>query len=96
MPHFYSATLAPAARRTFAPPFTHVEKWFERAKQEVGLGAFEMRNYQGLMRHWLICGMVMLFLAEQTNRLRGEKSGDHIGAGCQRGQPHRLECLGPA
>jgi SRSO17 transposase len=74
----------------------HVEKWFERAKQEVGLGAFEMRNYQGLMRHWLICGMVMLFLSEQTNRLRGEKSGDYVGAGRQRRQPHRLECLGPA
>jgi SRSO17 transposase len=74
----------------------HVEKWFERAKQEVGLGAFEMRNYQGLMRHWLVCSMVMLFLTEQTNRLRGEKSGDHIRAGRQRRQSGRLDGVGPA
>jgi SRSO17 transposase len=74
----------------------HVEKWFERAKQEVGLGAFEMRSYQGLMRHWLICGMVMLFLTEQTNRLRGEKSGHHVRTGGQRRQPDRLAGLGPA
>lgn len=73
----------------------HVEKWFERAKQEVGLGAFEMRNYQGLMRHWLICSMVMLFLTEQTTRLRGEKPGDHVRAGCQPGQRDRLGSLGP-
>jgi SRSO17 transposase len=74
----------------------HVEKWFERAKQEVGLGAFEMRNYQGLMRHWLICSMVMLFLTEQTNRLRGEKSRDHVRAGRQRRQSDRLAGLGLA
>jgi SRSO17 transposase len=73
----------------------HVEVWFERAKQEVGLGAFEMRNYSGLMRHWLICSMVMLFLTEQTNRLRGEKSGDHVRAGGPGGQPDRLAGLGP-
>lgn len=72
----------------------HVEKWFERAKQEVGLGAFEVRTYQSLVRHWLICGMVMLFLTEQTIRLRGEKSGHHLGAGGRRRQPDRVVCLG--
>ena len=74
----------------------HVEMWFERAKQEVGMGAFEMRNYPGLIRHWLICSMVMLFLTEQTNRLRGEKSGDHVRAGGPGSQPDRLGSLGPA
>lgn len=59
----------------------HVEKWFERAKQEVGLGAFEVRTYTSLMRHWLICRMAMLFLAAQTKRLRGEKSEDHVRTG---------------
>ena len=73
----------------------HVEVWFERAKQEVGLGAFEMRNYPGLIRHWLICGMVMLFLTEQTNRLRGEKSGDHVRAGGPGSEPDCLAGLGP-
>jgi SRSO17 transposase len=74
----------------------HVEKWFERAKQEVGLGAFEMRNYPGLIRHWLICSMVMLFLTEQTNRLRGEKSRDHVRAGRQCRQSDRMAGLGSA
>lgn len=59
----------------------HVEKWFERAKQEVGLGAFEVRTYTSLIRHWLCCRIAMCFLADQTARLRGGKSGDHLRAG---------------
>ena len=58
-----------------------VEKWFMNAKQDAGLGDFEVRTYQGLIRHWLCSRMTMLFLAEQTMRLRGEKSEDHPGAG---------------
>jgi SRSO17 transposase len=64
----------------------HIEKWFERAKQETGLGAFEVRTYDGLIRHWLCSSMAMYFLAEQTQRLRGEKSTDHVGAGGGPGQ----------
>ena len=59
----------------------HIEKWFERAKQEAGLGAFEVRTYCSLIRHWLCSSMAMLVLAEETNRLRGEKSADHVRAG---------------
>jgi SRSO17 transposase len=59
----------------------HVEMWFERAKQETGFGAFEVRTYQSLIRHWLCSRMAMYFLAAQTERLRGEKSADHAGAG---------------
>jgi SRSO17 transposase len=59
----------------------HVEKWFERAKQEAGLGDFEVRTYRSLIRHWLCCRLAMLFLAEQTTRLRGEKPADHVRAG---------------
>jgi SRSO17 transposase len=59
----------------------HVEKWFERAKQEVGLGAFEVRTYRSLIRHWLCGRVAMAFLSDQTTRLRGKKSGDHLGAG---------------
>jgi SRSO17 transposase len=58
-----------------------VEKWFERAKQECGFGAFEVRTYTSLMRHWLASRLAMYFLADQTNRLRGEKSADNAGAG---------------
>ena len=59
----------------------HIEMWFERAKQEAGLGAFEVRIYRSLLRHWFCSRLAMYFLAAQTQRLRGEKSGDHAGAG---------------
>ena len=64
----------------------HVEKWFERAKQEAGFGAFEVRTYKSLLRHWLCSRIAMYFLADQTQRLRGEKSEDHAGAGRGCGQ----------
>ena len=64
----------------------HVEMWFERAKQETGLGAFEVRTYTGLIRHWLCSRIAMYFLAEQTERLRGEKSADHARASSRGGQ----------
>ena len=52
----------------------HIEMWFERAKQEAGLGAFEVRTYRSLLRHWFCSRLAMYFLAAQTQRLRGEKS----------------------
>jgi SRSO17 transposase len=70
-----------------------VEKWFERAKQEAGFGAFEVRTYRSLIRHWLSSRVAMLFLARETRRLRGEKCGDHAGAGGRRGQQRGLENL---
>jgi SRSO17 transposase len=57
----------------------HVEKWFERAKQECGFGAFEIRTYTSLIRHWLASRLAMYFLADQTTRLRGKKSKDYTG-----------------
>lgn len=72
-----------------------VEKWFERAKQEAGFGAFEVRTYTSLIRHWLSSRMVMYFLASQTQRLRGEKPGDHPGTGCRCGQCPGVEGLEP-
>ena len=64
----------------------HIEQWFGRAKQECGFGAFEVRTYTSLIRHWLCSRLVMYFLAAQTQRLRGEKSADHIGENRRRGQ----------
>lgn len=69
----------------------HVEKWFERAKQECGFGAFEVRTYTSLIRHWLASRLAMYFLADQTKRLRGEKSADHFGTSCRCGQYTGLE-----
>jgi len=65
----------------------HVEKWFERAKQETGFGAFEVRTYRSLIRHWLISRLAMFFLARETRRLREKKSADHPRAGGRIGQP---------
>ena len=80
-----NASLDDMLRAAFAR--WHVEKWFEHAKQECGLGAFEVRTYSSLIRHWLCSSLAMLFLAEQTTRLRGEKSADHLRAGRPR-RPH--------
>lgn len=66
----------------------HIEKWFERAKQEAGLGAFEVRTYTSLIRHWLCVRVAMGFLSEQTTGLRKKKSPDHLRAGSpDRGTP---------
>jgi len=64
----------------------HVEKWFERGKQEAGFGAFEVRTYTGLIRHWLSSRIAMYFLGSETQRLRGEKSADHAGTSSRRSQ----------
>ena len=61
----------------------HIEKWFERAKQEAGLGAFEVRTYCSLIRHWLCSSMAMLLLAEQTHRLRGGKTRRSRSSRCR-------------
>jgi len=58
----------------------HVEKWFERAKQECGFGAFEVRTYTSLIRHWLASRLAMYFLADQTNLAKEKKSKDYTGA----------------
>jgi len=50
-----------------------VEHAFRLAKIEIGFCHFEGRNWRGLMRHMILCQAVMLFVAEQTTRLRGEK-----------------------
>jgi len=71
----------------------HVEKWFERSKQEAGLGAFEVRTYTSLIRHWLCSRIAMQFLSEQTARLRGEKSAYHVRAGGGSGEHVRDEPL---
>ena len=71
----------------------HVEKWFERAKQECGLGAFEVRTYTSLIRHWLASRLAMYFLADQTHRLRGKKSADHLGTSGRCGEYTGVEDL---
>lgn len=57
----------------------NVEHAFRVAKSEIGFSHYEGRSYQGLMRHMVLCQLAMLFLAEQTAQLRGEKPGAHLG-----------------
>lgn len=88
-----NATLMSMLKAAFAR--WHIEKWFERGKQLAGFGAFEVRNHTSLIRHWLCSRLAMLFLTEQTHRLRGEKSADHIRAGRRGGQRAGVEVLEP-
>ena len=43
----------------------HVEHQFRTAKGAIGLCDYEGRDYTGLMRHHILCMLVMLFAAEQ-------------------------------
>ena len=54
-----------------------IEHLFRLAKTEIGFSHFEGRTYKGLMRHMTLCQLVLLFAAEQTNRLREKKSRGH-------------------
>ena len=51
----------------------HVEHTFRVAKTEIGFGHFEGRSYVALMRHMILCVIVMGFIAEHTDRLRKKK-----------------------
>ena len=65
----------------------NVEHTFRVAKSEIGFGHFEGRSYVALMRHMILCLIVMGFVAEHTDRLRGEKTGDHDGASVPSSEP---------
>jgi SRSO17 transposase len=53
---------------------SHIERVFEESKGEVGFDHFEVRKYLALRRHLVLSMVSLLFLEEQTQRLRGEKS----------------------
>lgn len=65
----------------------NVEHTFRVSKTEIGFGHFEGRHYVGLIRHLLLCLLVFGFVAERTDRLRGEKPGDHAGASVSGAEP---------
>jgi SRSO17 transposase len=65
----------------------HVEHAIRVAKSEIGFTHYEGRNYTALMRHQTLCLLMLTFVAEHTQRLRGEKSGSDHGAGVQRAEP---------
>jgi len=59
----------------------HVEHAFRVVKSQIGFTHYEGRKYRGLLRHQILCLVMLLFLAEQTRRLRGTPSmGEkHLG-----------------
>lgn len=71
-----------------------VERCLEDEKSELGLSHFEARCYPALKRHLLITQVSHLFLARQTQRLKGEKTGSEpaTGARCRK----RLDRCSPA
>lgn len=70
-------------KQVLAAAFTRwqVEHVIRLAKSEVGLTHYEGRHYLGLMRHLVLCTLVLGFVALHTERLRGEKPGPDAGAG---------------
>jgi SRSO17 transposase len=63
-----------------------IERCLEDEKDELGLSHFEVRKYDAIMRHLAVTQVSHLFLARQTERLRGEKSGDHTMPSADRRQ----------
>jgi hypothetical protein len=63
-----------------------VERVLEDKKSELGYSHFEVRTYQAVMRHLDISMVSHLFLARQTERLRGEKPSGHAEPGPRRRQ----------
>jgi SRSO17 transposase len=61
----------------------HVEHAIRVSKSEIGFTHYEGRNYTALLRHQTLCLLMLTFVAEHTERLRGEKSGSDHGAGVQ-------------
>ena len=58
-----------------------IEQLFRVAKTEIGLGHYEGRRYRGLMRHMMLSQLTLLFVAKETERLRGEKPTVDEGTG---------------
>src|ERR1700747_1097584 len=65
----------------------NVEHGLRVAKRALGFTHYEGRNYTALMRHQTLCLLMLSFVAEHTERLRGEKPGTEEGAGVQRLEP---------
>jgi SRSO17 transposase len=65
----------------------NVEHGFRVAKSELGFTHFEGQDYTALMRHQTLCLLMLTFVADHTERLRGEKSGGNDGAGVRGAEP---------
>jgi SRSO17 transposase len=66
----------------------NVEHGIRLAKSELGFTHYEGRDYTALMRHQVLCLLMLTFVAEHTERLRGEKPRADDGAGVQWLEPN--------
>jgi SRSO17 transposase len=80
--YFLTNATTASLRRVLRVAFRRwtVEHLFRVAKSEVGLMHYEGRTYRGLMRHLILCLVVLSFVAIHTDRLRGKKPGRDDGA----------------
>jgi SRSO17 transposase len=76
-----NATAAPLSR-VLAVAFRRatIEHSFRVAKSEAGLAHYEGRQWVGLVRHLILSLVVLGFVSEHTDRLRGEKPAGDDGA----------------
>jgi SRSO17 transposase len=65
----------------------NVEHAFRVGKSELGFTHYEGRNYTAMMRHQMLCLLMLTFVAGHTERLREKKSGGDDGAGMQCVEP---------
>jgi SRSO17 transposase len=81
--YFLTNATTASLRRVLRVAFRRwtVEHLFRVAKSEVGLTHYEGRTYRGLVRHLILCLVVLSFVAIHTDRLRGKKPGRDAGAG---------------
>jgi len=70
-----SASARTSLKEVLAIAFSraHIEQLFREGKGAVGLDHFQVRRYEALRRHLVLTSVAVLFLAEQTSRLRGKK-----------------------
>ena len=65
----------------------NVEHAIRLAKSEIGLTHYEGRNYTALLRHQTLCLLMLTFVAEHSERLRGKKPRGDDGAGVRGVEP---------
>ena len=58
-----------------------IERDFEDSKGEIGFDHFEVRGYNGILHHFAVSLVSLLFLAEEAKRLGGGKKGVELALG---------------
>jgi SRSO17 transposase len=96
--YFVTNALGESLARVLAVAFRRatVEHNFRVAKTEAGLTHYEGRQYVGLVRHLILCLIVLAFVSVHTNRLRGEKPAGDGRAGVPGAERPLREPVPPA